>query len=140
MSASLSDQNISSVAPASRVRSGALLSPAAALLQGRPLASWFLDDAPRGEQLLPYAEQDFHLSDQGKLRVWSAAARDEVARWEVTGAIRRAFLGFTLRYPYGSVPASPLLVVGPHDEDEEEGGSEKQNSSCAHGPISSYRS
>lgn len=110
----------------------------AVLLQGMPFTSWFLDDTQRGEQFFLYAERDFHPSDHRSRRAWSARTRGEVARWEVTEATGRAFPGFTLRDPWCSAPASPLVVVGPHDEDEEEGGSEKQNSSCAQ-PISSYR-
>jgi D-amino-acid oxidase len=65
------------------------------------------------------AEQDYDLSDLGRLREWEEPSQGEMAIWKVTNAAGRAFHGFTLGDPSSNMPAKPLPAVGPDDEDYE---------------------
>src|SRR5438045_8149418 len=65
------------------------------------------------------AEQDYDLSDLGRLREWREPSQGEVALWKVTKAAGRTFHRFTLCNPSSNLPAKPLPSVGPDDADDE---------------------
>lgn len=64
------------------------------------------------------AEQDYDLSDLGRLREWREPSSQEVALWKATRAAGSLFHGFTLGDPSSSTtPATSRSLVGPDAED-----------------------